>query len=251
MASCGRVISHLPSSLTVLSSVYLTLFKLNLSRGCQTHDYLRETYRMFASVRGGRRMDFASTLGARPPYASRILSRNHCRSAPDSRPQCRIPPSVSTVTCSSTPPLGSFFFLTCSTMRPASFSIIILRSSSLPGSGRSVVMSAARLAASGRRAGQMCSVEICPCRTFFSCTESSEVCFSGKSTSIRRFPWVSCSSVVSMLYILFRCGENCSFVDHEALLLVYDQFLERVLYATQPGLWFGTLEDGIEPVTVL
>src|SRR5437588_287846 len=92
----------------------------------------------------------SSTLGARPPYASRILSRNHCRSAPDSRPQCRIPPSVSTVTCSSMPPLGNF----------------------------------------------------------------------------------SCLSVVSMLYILFRCGENCSFVDHEALLLVYDQFLEWVLYAT-------------------
>src|SRR6266700_5613919 len=65
MASCGRVMSHLPSSLTVLSSVYLTLFKLNLSRGCQTHDYVPETYRMFASVRGGRRMDFASTIGRR------------------------------------------------------------------------------------------------------------------------------------------------------------------------------------------
>src|SRR5205823_14499807 len=148
------------------------------------------------------------------------------------RSHCRIPPSVSTVTCFSKPPFGSFFFLTCSTMRPASFSIIVLRSSSLPGSGRSVVISAARLAASGRRAGHICSVEICPCRTFFSCTESSEVCFSGKSTSIKRFPWVSCLSVISMLYILFRCGENSSFVDHKALLLVYDQFLEWVLYAT-------------------
>src|SRR6266487_5525940 len=220
-ARCGRLISHLPSSLTDFTSVYITLFKLNLSSGRQEYYLEREMYRMFPLVRGRKTVDFASTLGARPPYASRILSRNHCRSAPDSRPQCRIPPSVSTVTCSSMPPLGSFFFLTCSTMRPASFSIIILRSSSLPGSGRSVVMSAARLAASGRRAGQMCRVEICPCRTLFSCTESSEVCFSGKSTSIRRLPWVSCLSVVSMLYFLFRCGENSSLVDHEALLLVY------------------------------
>ena len=36
------------------------------------------------------------------------------------------------------------------------------------------------------RAGQICSVEMCPCRTFFSCTESSEVCLRGKATSIRR-----------------------------------------------------------------
>ena len=48
-----------------------------------------------------------------------------------------------------------------------------LRSSASPGSGSSVAISAARDAAKGRRAGQMCSVEMCPCRTFFSCTEST------------------------------------------------------------------------------
>jgi len=80
----------------------------------------------------------------------------------------RIPPSVSSEVCSSVRPSGSFFFLTRVTTRPPSRSKSCLRSSALPGSGRSVAMSAARLAASGRRAGQMCSVEICPCRTFFS-----------------------------------------------------------------------------------
>src|SRR5215471_18841718 len=39
---------------------------------------------------------------------------------------------------------------------------------------------------SGRRAGQIYSVEICPCRTFFLRTESSEACLSGKASSIKR-----------------------------------------------------------------
>ena len=60
------------------------------------------------------------------------------------------------------------------------------RNSGVPGSGRSVAINAARHAASGRRAGQMCSVEMCPWRTFFSCTESSDACFSGNATSMRR-----------------------------------------------------------------
>ena len=54
------------------------------------------------------------------------------------------------------------------------------RSSGVPGSGSSAAISAARAAASGRRAGQTCRVEIWPCRTFFSCTESSDACFERK-----------------------------------------------------------------------
>ena len=49
-----------------------------------------------------------------------------------------------------------------------------------------VAISAARHAASGRLAGQMCSVEMCPWRTFFSWTESNDVCFSGNANSISR-----------------------------------------------------------------
>ena len=75
---------------------------------------------------------------------------------------------------------------TFSTTRPAIRSSIALRLSASPGSGSRVAISAARHAASGLRAGQICSVEICPCRTFFSCTESSETCFNGNATSIRR-----------------------------------------------------------------
>ena len=73
-----------------------------------------------------------------------------------------------------------------STTRPAMRSNSTLRFSASPGSGSSVAISAARDAAKGLRAGQMCSVEICPCRTFFSCTESNEACFNGKATSMRR-----------------------------------------------------------------
>ena len=59
---------------------------------------------------------------------------------------------------------------------------IALRSSGLPGSGSSVAIRAARQAARGLRAGQMCSVEMWPWRTFFSCTESRDTCFRGKAT---------------------------------------------------------------------
>ena len=73
-----------------------------------------------------------------------------------------------------------------STTRPAMRSRSALRFSASPGSGNNVAISAARDAANGLRAGQMCNVEMCPCRTFFSCTESSEACFSGKATSMSR-----------------------------------------------------------------
>ena len=56
---------------------------------------------------------------------------------------------------------------------PASRFRISSRLSLLPGSGSKVAIRAARQAARGRRAGQRCSVEICPWRTFFSCTEFS------------------------------------------------------------------------------
>ena len=36
-----------------------------------------------------------------------------------------------------------------------------------------------------RLGGQMCKVEIGPCRTFFSCTEESDVCLSGNARSMR------------------------------------------------------------------
>ena len=72
------------------------------------------------------------------------------------------------------------------TTAPAIRSRSSRRPSSLPGSGSSVASSAARLAANGRRAGQMCSVEMCPCRTFFSCTESSDTCRNGNPASISR-----------------------------------------------------------------
>ena len=95
-----------------------------------------------------------------------------------SRFQCSTPPSVFSFTVPS-------FVVVVFTCPPIFFSSF-LRSASVPGSGKSVAMSADRAAASGRRAGQMCSVEMCPWRTFFSCTESSEVCLSGKAASIRR-----------------------------------------------------------------
>src|SRR3990167_5762796 len=101
-----------------------------------------------------------------------------------------MPPTVCSVLISSTLPEGSFFFFTTGSRRPARRSRIFLRSSALPGSGRSVAISAARQAASGRRAGQMCSVEMCPWRTFFSCTESIDACLRGKATSMRRLPFM-------------------------------------------------------------
>ena len=42
--------------------------------------------------------------------------------------------------------------------------------------------------------GQMCSVEMCPCRTLFSWTESSDACLSGKATSISRTSLVPITS---------------------------------------------------------
>ena len=69
-------------------------------------------------------------------------------------------------------------------------------------------MSAARAAASGRRAGQMWSVEMWPCRTFFSCTESSETCFSGKATSMRRL------SLVGMGKLNYAKKFVLDFADH-------------------------------------
>ena len=47
-------------------------------------------------------------------------------------------------------------------------------------------MRAALQAARGRLAGHMCKVEIWPCLTFFSCTESMDACLSGKAVSMRR-----------------------------------------------------------------
>ena len=99
-----------------------------------------------------------------------------------------MPPTVSSALISSIRPVGIFFFFVVGTTRPPSFSRMRFLSSASPGSGSSVAMSAARQAASGRRAGQMCRVEICPCRTFFSWTESSEACLSGKAVSMRRRP---------------------------------------------------------------
>ena len=122
----------------------------------------------------------SSTRGARPPNASRISARNRANSSTPSlslsRPQCRTPPRVSARSAPSTPRPVS----TLPAIRASSFR----RASRVPGSRKSVASSAARLAASGRRAGQMCSVEICPCRTFFSCTESRETCLSGKAASM-------------------------------------------------------------------
>ena len=71
------------------------------------------------------------------------------------------------------------------------FQDLVPFASLLPGSGSSVAISAARQAASGRRAGQICSVEMCPCLTFFSWTESSEACLSGNATSINRLSLIA------------------------------------------------------------
>src|SRR5260370_17882659 len=87
-------------------------------------------------------------------------------------------------------------------------------------------MSAARLAARGRRAGQMCSVEICPCRTFFSWTESSEVCFKGKATSIRRGSSIIMGNACLVVLLAQKqqflpCGRERSLPVDEHKLLVY------------------------------
>jgi len=128
----------------------------------------------------------SSTLGARPPYALRISWRNQSISGLLSRPQCRTPPTVSSLTTSSTRPLGIRFFWVVWTTSPPIRLTSFCRSSGVPGSGSSVAINAARHAASGRRAGQMCSVEMCPCRTFFSWTLSSDACLIGNAASMRR-----------------------------------------------------------------
>ena len=115
-----------------------------------------------------------------PPNASRISSRNAASSGPSSRPQCRIPPTVSSFIRPSAPVFSS--------ISPPIRRRNARRPSSVPGSGSSVASNAARQAANGLRAGQMCSVEICPCRTFFSCTESSDASRSGNAASISRRP---------------------------------------------------------------
>ncbi len=61
------------------------------------------------------------------------------------------------------------------------------RSFSPPGPiGSSAAMSVARHTAKGRLAGQICNVETCACRTFFSYTLSSDACVSGRATPMRR-----------------------------------------------------------------
>src|ERR1700687_5298396 len=161
--------SHLPSSLTVLSSVYLTLFKLNLSRGCQTHDYVLETYRMFASVRGGRRMDFASTGGRLPPVDFRISAR----------------------ACHKMFSLLEFSHFTNSSIkrksrsRSCSWACSVGNSSGCSdGSSTSEANRTARQAARGRRAHQRCSVEGCPWRMDFSRAEALLIASRGRATSI-------------------------------------------------------------------
>ena len=75
-------------------------------------------------------------------------------------------------------------------------------------------------------AGQMCSVEICPWRTFFSWTESSDVCFSGNANSISRGNR-SCLCILGSLHHL-RC------TDQNAALGLGEQTAERVLDSCQP-----------------
>ena len=127
----------------------------------------------------------SSTRGARPPCAARISLRSRAMSGSFSRPQWRIPPSVASLFLSTMRP-PTRLRSTVSTTRPPMRSSNRFRACGVPGSGSSAAISAARAAASGRRAGHMCSVEICPCRTFFSCTESSDACLSGKVASMRR-----------------------------------------------------------------
>ena len=127
----------------------------------------------------------SSTLGARPPWASRISRRKRSSSGPFSRPQWRMPPTVSSLAFSTVRPPTRLRSIV-STVRPPMRSRTRRRPSGVPGSGSSAAINAARAAASGLRAGQICSVETCPCRTFFSCTESSDACLRGNAASMRR-----------------------------------------------------------------
>ena len=122
----------------------------------------------------------SSTRGARPPKASRTSSRKASSSRRFSFPQWKIP---SFHTRSTTSPSSSRITIQCPAIRSNT-----RRRSEAPESGSSVERITPRLAASGLRAGQMCRVEICPCRTFFSWTESPETCSNGNATSINRFP---------------------------------------------------------------
>src|SRR5579872_5469037 len=101
-------------------------------------------------------------------------------------PQDRIPPSTISLSSTMVFPSSSI----SSTAFVATFPPILASSSFLftgsPGSGKRVPNSAARQAASGRLAGQICNVEICPWRIFFSCTLARDACFRGNATSISR-----------------------------------------------------------------
>ena len=172
---------------------------MNQATGLMSIAVTSQPRRMASSGMAPPPANGSSTLGARPPYALRISSRNHARSGSFSRPQWRMPPTVSSFTFSTTRPptrLRSIF----STTRPAMRSRISCRCLGSPGSASNVAISAARDAASGRRAGQMCSVEIWPCRTFFSWTESRETCFRGKATSMRRLSVVLLVILLLSLY---------------------------------------------------
>ena len=171
-----------PESRCGYSSVHL---RMNHATGLTSTAVASHPRRIASSGMAPPPANGSITRGARPPNVLRIFSRNQRNSSSLSPPQCNTPSAVSSFACSTTRPftcLRSAF----STTRPAIRSRIAFRRSSLPESASSVAMSAARQAASGRLAGQIWSVEICPCRTFFSCTESSETCLSGKATSINR-----------------------------------------------------------------
>ena len=118
------------------------------------------------------------TRGGRPSKAFLISSRNSSSRRSDSRPQRSTPPSVSSCVF----PVES----ATSTMCPAISASSFRRASALPGSRRRVASRTALLAASGRLAGHICSVDMCPWRTLFSCTESSDTSRIGKATSMSR-----------------------------------------------------------------
>src|SRR6266567_1269486 len=146
-ARCGRLISHLPSSLTDFTSVYITLFKLNLSSGRQEYYLEREMYRMFPLVRGRKTVDFASTRGGLPSVDLRISALTFCN----------------------TSSLLEFSHWTnCSInlkslSRSCSWSCSVGNSSGCSeGSSTSEAKRTARHAARGRRAHHRCSVEGCP-----------------------------------------------------------------------------------------
>src|SRR5947209_11972678 len=168
-ARCGRLISHLPSSLTDFTSVYITLFKLNLSSGRQEYYLEREMYRMFPLVRGRNTVDCASTGGGLPPVDLCISAR----------------------TCRSMFSLLEFSHFTNSSInrnsrsRSCACSCSVGKSSGCSdGSSTREAKSTARQAARGRRAHHKCSVEGWPCRIDFSRAEAVLMATSGNATSI-------------------------------------------------------------------